>query len=214
MNKVVVLAAALALTPLPAFAQQSEQPAANAASTQAGATGEETRKGGRGAIGNALDELTRTQLRERLAAGVDRVREACAEDIAELCGDVEPGGGRIAACVRENADELSRRCRFTLFRVARNIRDAVTNIANECEGAIRAQCASAQRIGECAEAKSAAVSPACHTLVTALLSVGQRISDLRGMAVYSSDDRDVGQVVGVQRAPDGKIQSVQIQIGR
>ena len=53
--------------------------------------------------------------RAALAQGSLQVRQreamiACAEDRARYCGDVPPGGGRIIACMRANADKLSQRC--------------------------------------------------------------------------------------------------------
>src|SRR5262249_55492179 len=38
------------------------------------------------------------------------VRAACAPDYFRLCRDVLPGGGRIIACMNQNADKLSPRC--------------------------------------------------------------------------------------------------------
>lgn len=38
------------------------------------------------------------------------VRAACAPDYFRLCRDVMPGGGRILACMNQNADKLSPRC--------------------------------------------------------------------------------------------------------
>ena len=35
-----------------------------------------------------------------------------------------------------------------------------------------------------------------------------------GMPVYSSDEKDLGHVVDVARGPDGKIQSIQVEVGR
>ena len=35
-----------------------------------------------------------------------------------------------------------------------------------------------------------------------------------GMPVYSSDNKKLGQVVEVVKAPDGKTQSIQVDIGR
>jgi hypothetical protein len=37
---------------------------------------------------------------------------------------------------------------------------------------------------------------------------------LRGVPVYSADDENVGQVVEVTRGPDGKVESIQVAVGR
>jgi hypothetical protein len=39
------------------------------------------------------------------------IRAACAEDAKQLCAGVQPGGGRIVACLREHKDSLSDGCR-------------------------------------------------------------------------------------------------------
>ena len=39
------------------------------------------------------------------------IRAACAEDVQKLCGTVQPGGGRVVACLKEHKDSLSDRCR-------------------------------------------------------------------------------------------------------
>ncbi len=216
MNKAVFLAAALLLAPLPAFGQQApgapiapgQVPPASMAEEPAGApeTGER--------IGDLLDRLAQSDLRDRVASAIERVEDACGADIERYCGEVTPGEGRIAMCMQAYTDRLSRRCRFTLFRVSQNIRQEVSSIADQCLNGLKTQCGGAQNIGDCAEQKSAAISPACHTVVAALRHAGQKIAALQNMPVYSADGKDLGKVVEIQRAPDGKIQSVQIQIGR
>lgn len=37
--------------------------------------------------------------------------EACRPDVDKLCADVEPGEGRIHACLQENREKLSPQCR-------------------------------------------------------------------------------------------------------
>jgi hypothetical protein len=39
------------------------------------------------------------------------IQTACAEDAQKLCAGVQPGGGRIVACLKQNKDSLSDRCR-------------------------------------------------------------------------------------------------------
>jgi hypothetical protein len=39
------------------------------------------------------------------------IRAACAEDAQKLCGTVQPGGGRVVACLKDHKDSLSDRCR-------------------------------------------------------------------------------------------------------
>jgi hypothetical protein len=39
------------------------------------------------------------------------IRAACADDAQKLCAQVQPGGGRIVACLKEHKDSLSDRCK-------------------------------------------------------------------------------------------------------
>src|SRR5882724_7687915 len=39
------------------------------------------------------------------------IRAACAQDAQKLCAGVQPGGGRIVACLKEHKDALSDRCK-------------------------------------------------------------------------------------------------------
>jgi len=39
------------------------------------------------------------------------IQAACADDAQKLCAGVQPGGGRIVACLREHKDSLSDRCK-------------------------------------------------------------------------------------------------------
>jgi hypothetical protein len=42
---------------------------------------------------------------------VAAIRASCAEDAQKFCANVQPGGGRIVACLKEHKDSLSDRCK-------------------------------------------------------------------------------------------------------
>ncbi len=42
------------------------------------------------------------------------LKQACAADYKALCSGVQPGGGRIIACLKQNADKLSPTCKQAL----------------------------------------------------------------------------------------------------
>ena len=48
------------------------------------------------------------------ADGPGSVREACRADVATLCAGIQPGGGRIRACLKENRDRLSQGCKSAI----------------------------------------------------------------------------------------------------
>jgi hypothetical protein len=45
------------------------------------------------------------------------LRNACGPDIEAACGATEPGDGRLAQCIRDNAEKLSQPCRDTISRI-------------------------------------------------------------------------------------------------
>ncbi len=48
--------------------------------------------------------------------GKERARQrhdACEGDVKKLCADVQPGGGRIHACLKKNREQVSEGCRAT-----------------------------------------------------------------------------------------------------
>ena len=44
-------------------------------------------------------------------AGKGAIRGACKSDMAEFCKGVKPGGGRMAACLKEHKDQVSDACK-------------------------------------------------------------------------------------------------------
>jgi hypothetical protein len=62
---------------------------------------------------------------------------ACGADIKTLCGGVEPGQGRIAACVKERFKDLSEPCRDLLSTTAAGARACAADVKQNCANARR-----------------------------------------------------------------------------
>jgi hypothetical protein len=50
----------------------------------------------------------------------NEVRAACEADIQKFCAGVQPGGGRIRACMRQHKDELSDGCKQAIAKARQN----------------------------------------------------------------------------------------------
>jgi len=52
----------------------------------------------------------------QMRPGARAVLQACKPDIARFCSQVQPGQGRIKACMKEHIHELSDPCKEGLFQ--------------------------------------------------------------------------------------------------
>ena len=156
-------------------------------------------------------------LRERLAAAVETVEGACAADVKNFCGNVTRGEGRLLQCMQAYDDQLSFRCQIALYRVSRNLQSMlarVDRIADACWSDIQEKCGDADKIGQCIMEKRTSLSQPCQSVIDTLRDAYQGLAALRGRPVVGADGKEVGQVVEVNKTPDGKIQSIDIHIGR
>jgi hypothetical protein len=48
------------------------------------------------------------------------VRDACQADVQKLCPGVQPGGGRIVACLKEHKDDVSDGCKQAIAKAREN----------------------------------------------------------------------------------------------
>jgi hypothetical protein len=51
---------------------------------------------------------------------MEAVRAACQTDVQKLCAGVQPGGGRILACLKEHKDEVSEGCKQAVLKARQN----------------------------------------------------------------------------------------------
>ncbi len=169
------------------------------------------------AVWSSSNASAQSTLRDRVAGAIETVERGCGGDIEKFCDKVTRGEGRLLLCMQAHEDQLSRRCQFAVYRVSRHLERAlnrVERIADACWNDIEAQCGDADRIGQCVVQKRAALSQSCQTVIGTLQQAVEGLASLMGMSVYSSDEKSLGQVVEVARGPDGKIQSIQVEVGR
>ena len=60
--------------------------------------------------------LSITGATAQMRPGAHPVLQACRPDIARLCSQVSPGQGRIKACMKEHAHELSGPCKEAIIQ--------------------------------------------------------------------------------------------------
>lgn len=82
----------------------------------------DVQKGG-GRIADCLkqheNELTpackdKVAMKEKRLENAGELSQGCKADVAKLCKDVKPGGGRILECLKEHKSELSAQCKKDL----------------------------------------------------------------------------------------------------
>jgi hypothetical protein len=60
----------------------------------------------------------------------------CASDIKTLCTGIQPGEGRIKACIRSHLTDLSPSCEFTVLTVAVTGKVCKTDVTTLCAGIV------------------------------------------------------------------------------
>jgi sporulation protein YlmC with PRC-barrel domain len=158
-----------------------------------------------------------SHLADRVQAAVDAMEVACAADVARYCGSVTRAEGRVLTCLQAFDDQLSRRCQFGLYRASRNLErslDRVERIADACWSEIEANCANADKVGQCLMEKAASLSPSCRSVLDGIRQTLHNLASLRGLPVYSSDNEELGKVAEVVRDGNGNVQALRIDIGR
>jgi hypothetical protein len=85
----------------------------------------------------------------------------CADDLQKFCKDVQPGGGRIARCLKEHEDDLSLACKRQMTEVKKR----VSELREACEDDALRLCAGVKpgggRILKCLRENANELSPEC-----------------------------------------------------
>jgi hypothetical protein len=98
------------------------------------------------------------------AQGIFTAQRDCTVDVKSLCAGVQPGEGRILACLQTHVGELSVGCSTILSKMAWT--------AMECEADIRQLCPTAtyENIGACMQPHLGGVSDRCRAALAYIAS--------------------------------------------
>jgi hypothetical protein len=101
-----------------------------------------------------------------LAAGTARAGDdACRADVERLCAGIPQGGGRIAACLKTNAAQVSPDCKAELASVRRKVKE----VGAACEDDVRSFCSDVTpgkgAVLQCLAANQGALAPPCQAVV-------------------------------------------------
>ncbi|MEO0994247.1 MAG: cysteine rich repeat-containing protein [Pseudomonadota bacterium] len=103
------------------------------------------------------------------------ILEACSADIAQRCTDVEPGHGRIMACLYAHEDKVTDSCDAAMADTADFIDlmfDRLHTIKTQCGDDIRTYCQSVEighgRILSCLAKQQSSLSESCGALVSGM----------------------------------------------
>jgi len=146
------------------------------------------------------DQLSRS-CQSALSRAVNRVQRAvetmagsCLSAVQQQCGNA----GNVKQCLEQKNSSLPQSCQTIIAAVQEGRQALAERLQEQAE---EAQAQTGQGQGEPQQ--------------TAQAQGGEQgLGHLRGMPVFSSDGRNLGQIIKVERGPDGKIQSVQIEAGR
>ena len=69
-----------------------------------------------------------------LLSGFAAVAQPCADDIKKLCAGIQPGEGRIKACIKSHLTELSPTCQDVVLTVAVTRKVCKTDVTKLCGG--------------------------------------------------------------------------------
>ena len=107
-----------------------------------------------------LSMVSAAQAEEKEGSG------ACRADVQKLCKGVQPGGGRIAACLKQHESEISPGCRERIAEA----REEVKEIAEACKADAEALCKGVQpgqgRIMRCLGEHNDKLSSACRAKIS------------------------------------------------
>jgi hypothetical protein len=112
-----------------------------------------------------------------------RADDPCADDVRRLCPGVTPGGGRVAACLRQHEAELSQACRERREEDTARVRRLIQEFGLACKGDVDRYCPAVEpgggRVLGCLSQHQVEISTPCQVELRRLTEARDRVADLR-----------------------------------
>ena len=102
-----------------------------------------------------------------LSGGALAQAPSCKADLAKFCPQAKPGGGQVAACLKQNTAQLSAPCKERVGQM----KELLKEVHQACEEDIHFLCAGIQpgggRIAACLKQSESEVSAGCKAQIAA-----------------------------------------------
>ena len=100
-----------------------------------------------------------------VAGGASAQDASCKADVEKFCPSAQPGGGRIAQCLKQHEAELSAPCKQRLTQLTQDLR----SVGQACENDLHTYCSGVQpgegRIGACLKENQDKLSVECKSKI-------------------------------------------------
>jgi hypothetical protein len=100
-----------------------------------------------------------------LPAGA-QTKNPCANDIAQFCKEVKPGGGRLVRCLKEHEAELSAQCKASIEEARTKVKEAHSACADDIQKLCKDVRPGGGRIVRCLKENEGQLSPECRDELT------------------------------------------------
>jgi len=98
-------------------------------------------------------------------ASAEQNARPCAEDAAKLCQGMQPGGGRVAKCLKEHSSELSPACKKNIAKAKRKAREFKEACKDDAKKLCKDEKRGGGRIVKCLAQHEDELSPACKEIM-------------------------------------------------
>jgi cysteine rich repeat protein len=118
---------------------------------------------------------TMSTVLQKLSARIQKLENACGDDIKKFCAGVTPGGGHTTSCLEAYDDQITPKCAFELDEAEldlQEIGDGLKDAFRLCQGDITKLCGETRpgegRISACLASNKASVSQSCVNAIEKL----------------------------------------------